>query len=87
MKKLLARIGASAVVLFIAEFVSKLIEVFTGQQMAEIAIGQLANSNAAQTQFVMMNWFMGSAWQMIILYVVVLVILYFIWKGQFNVQE
>lgn len=84
MKKLLARIGASAVVLFIAEFASKFIEVFTSQQMAEIAIGQLANSNAAQTQFVMMNWFMSSGCPMIILYALVLVILYFIWKGQFK---
>jgi hypothetical protein len=88
MSKLGLRIGATVATLFAAGAVGKFVS--TGSQIAmnSAAVDQLRDSDAAYMQFSMLQWLMQSGWTSFAGFVVVLVILFFIWKGQFkNAQE
>jgi hypothetical protein len=87
MKKLGLRIGATVATLFAAGFVTRLVSTASQLEMNKVAIGQLENSDVSYMKFTMFDWLLSSGWGYVSM-ATVLVILYFIWKGQFkNVQE
>ena len=84
MKKLILRIGATVATLFAADIVSKAASTAAQLEMNSVAVGQLENSDIASAKFTMFEWLMRSGWGAVAVSVSVLVILYFIWKGQFK---
>jgi hypothetical protein len=83
MSKLVLRSVATVATFAVAGFVSKALATAAQLTMNSVAVGQLKDSDAALMQFTMFDWFMNSPWAMIEL-LVVGVVLYFIWKGQFK---
>lgn len=83
MSKLGLRLGATVAALAAAGFVSKALTTAAQLTMNSVAVDQLKDSDAAFMQFTMLDWAMSSPWAAVE-FVVVCVILYFIWKGQFK---
>ena len=82
-KKVVLRIGATLATLFAADVVSKAVLTATQLGMNSVAVAQLDNSDIASAKFTMLQWLMQSGWASVV-GVVVVTILYFIWKGQFK---
>ena len=83
-KKVVLRIGATLATLLAADVVSKAVSTATQLGMNSVAVGQLDNSDIASAKSTMLQWLMQSGWASVVGAVVVVTILYFIWKGQFK---
>ena len=84
MSKLVLRIGATVATLFAAGAVSKLVSTQAQLTMNSVAIDQLRDSDSAFLQFNMFQWLMQSNVGSAGLAVLVIAVLFFIWKGQFK---
>lgn len=82
--KLGMRVGLTALVALVSGATAKLATVMAHQEMASVAVDQLSNSNAAETKFQMLYWFMNSGWSGLAATAIVVGLLYVIWKGQFK---